>query len=158
MEFAMKNLFEIYLKPIGQVRNEIKEKVRPAWDKVESMIVVDPDFTASMDGLEDFSHIIVLFWMHQVIGEAPIRVHPRGRVDLPLTGVFATRAPHRPNSIGLAVVRLLERRENVLRVVGLDAIDGSPVLDIKPYLPSDSIPEAKQPDWVAKLYAENSEH
>ena len=148
----MNNLLNISLKPIGQVRNEIKEPIRHGWDKIESTIIIDPDFTASLDGLEDFSHIIVLFWMHQVIGKAPVKVHPQRRDDLPLTGVFATRAPHRPNSIGLAVVKLLERNENVLKVAGLDAFDGSPVLDIKPYLPGDSITEAQYPDWVPKLH------
>lgn len=146
---------DISLKPIGQVRNEIKEKMRHGWDKIESTIIIDPKFTQSLDGLEGFSHINLLFWMHRADGEIPIKVHPQGREDLPLTGVFATRAPHRPNSIGLAVVRLLERRENVLKVVGLDAIDGSPVLDIKPYLPGDSVSMAEYPDWVAKLNAEH---
>lgn len=142
---------EIILKPVGQVRNDIKEKMRHGWGEVESVITIDPHLNASLDGIEDFSHIIVLFWMHQTTGNVPVKVHPQGREDLPLIGVFATRAPHRPNSIGITVVKLLERKGNSLKVVGLDAIDGSPVLDIKPYLPKDCITETQQADWVSKL-------
>ena len=148
----MDNATEIPLNPIGRVNNSIKEKVSYGWEEVESNLVIDPDFTALMDGLEEFSHIIVLFWMHEAREELPAKVHPQGRKDMPLTGVFATRAPIRPNRIGLTIVRLLQREGNELRVIGLDAIDGSPVLDIKPYLPGDSIPEAQHPDWVAKLH------
>ncbi len=125
--------------------------MRHGWSQVESVLIIDSELTDLMDGLEDFSHIIVLFWMHQSSGEFPIKVHPQGRDDMPLTGVFATRAPHRPNSIGMTVVKLIDREGNRLRVKELDAIDGTPVLDIKPYLPKDSIPDAHYPEWVAKL-------
>jgi len=74
---------------------------------------------------------------------------PQGRPELPLTGLFATRAPHRPNPVGKATVRLLVRRCNRLRVQGLDAIDGTPVIDIKPYIPGyDSVADAEVPSWV----------
>lgn len=150
----MKKPLNISLKPIGHVSNAIKEKGRHEWDGVESTIIIHPELTASMDGLEDFSHLIVLFWMHQCSGDTPVKLRPQGREDMPLVGVFASRSPHRPNSIGLTVVKFLERRGNVLRVIGLDAIDGTPVLDIKPYLPRDSIHQAQYPDWVAKLHKE----
>lgn len=142
---------EISLKPIGQIRNNIKEKMRCGWANVESVIEIKPDFTSSLDGLDDFSHVIVLFWMHQSPGEIPAKVRPQGRADMPLTGVFATRAPHRPNSIGMSVVRLLGRIGDSLRVLGLDAIDETPVLDLKPYLPKDAVPEASHPDWISRL-------
>lgn len=148
----MENPSEIPLRPIGQVRNEIKEKMRHGWSEVESVVVINPNLSASLDGLEEFSHIIVLFWMHKNVGQIPTKVHPQGREDLPLTGVFATRAPHRPNSIGVSIVKLVERDGNALRVMGLDAIDGSPVIDIKPYLPKDCITEARQAEWVSKLH------
>ncbi len=141
----------IFFKPIGQVSNSIKEKMRHGWSQVESVLIIDPALSGSLDGLEGFSHIIVLFWMHQSTGEFPIKLHPQGRDDMPLTGVFATRAPHRPNSIGMTVVKLLERKRNQLRVMGLDALDGTAILDIKPYLPKDSISGALYPEWVAKL-------
>ena len=147
----MESQSEIPLRPIGQVRNQIKEKMRHGWSQVESVITIDPGLTESLDGLEDFSHIIVLFWMHESAGQFPSKVHPQGRSDIPLTGTFATRSPHRPNSIGMSVVNLLEREGNVLKVSGLDAINGTPIIDIKPYLPKDAVPEAQYPEWVSKL-------
>ena len=150
----MEGTSEATLKPIGLVRNDVKRTIRHGWSKVESIVDVSPEFSTSLDGLEDFSHIIVLFWMHRTEGEVPVKVHPQGRNDLPLVGLFSTRAPHRPNSIGMTVAKLLGRSGNRLRVLGLDAVDGSPVLDIKPYLPGDSVPEAHYPDWVGKLYHE----
>ena len=78
-----------------------------------------------------------------------MKVHPRRKQSLPLVGVFATRSPARPNPIGMATVKLLECHDNVLKVIGLDAVDGTPVLDIKPYIPGyDSPNEAKTPDWI----------
>jgi tRNA-Thr(GGU) m(6)t(6)A37 methyltransferase TsaA len=91
--------------------------------------------------------------MHQVSASAPhIKIHPRGRQELPLVGLFATRSPHRPNSLGEATVRLLQRRGNVLKVQGLDAINGTPVIDIKPYIPGyDSVNDASVPKWITSL-------
>lgn len=138
------------LKSIGQVRNEVKEPGMRDWGRVASSLVIDPNLTECVEGLEEFSHIIVLFWIHKSRGFL-LKLHPQGRADLPLVGVLSTRAPHRPNPIGLKAVRLLERNQNILTVIGLDAIDGSPILDIKPYMSMDSIPDAKHPDWVSKL-------
>lgn len=82
-----------------------------------------------------------------------LKVHPENKKELPLVGVFATRSPVRPNPIGVTVVKLLERQENVLKVLGLDAYDGTPVLDIKPYLRrGDLIEEAIMPDWLLRLW------
>ncbi|UCH42652.1 MAG: SAM-dependent methyltransferase [Dehalococcoidales bacterium] len=79
----------------------------------------------------------------------PLRVHPRGRQELPLRGIFAVRTPNRPNRIGKATVRLIEIDDNILKVKGLDALDGSPVIDIKPYIPGyDSVDEASVPPWI----------
>jgi tRNA-Thr(GGU) m(6)t(6)A37 methyltransferase TsaA len=142
---------QIQFTAIGHVHNDIKERMKHGWGKVESRIRLDPELTDSLDGIEDFSHIIVLFWMHRVSGVAPKKVHPQGRQDMPLTGLLATRAPHRPNSIGASVVRLLERSDNELKVRGLDAMDGTPILDIKPYLPKDEVPGAVCPEWVSRL-------
>jgi tRNA-Thr(GGU) m(6)t(6)A37 methyltransferase TsaA len=144
---------EMTLKAIGMVRNGIKQPIRHGWGEIVSDIVVNSDLTEALDGLDEFSHIIVLYWMHQLPGgrELPLKVHPMGRPELPLTGRFATRSPSRPNPVGQATVRLLERRGNVLKVKGLDAIDGTPVIDIKPYLPRyDSAPNAKAPKWTTE--------
>ena len=142
------------LKPIGVVRNEVREHKRGGWGEVTSEVVVDAELVESLDGLEEFSHIIVIFWMHKspVGDKPPSKVHPRGRADLPLVGLFATRAPFRPNSLGVSVVKLAEIKQNVLTVVGLDAMDGTPVIDIKPFMPPlDNPAEVRMPDWVSKL-------
>jgi tRNA-Thr(GGU) m(6)t(6)A37 methyltransferase TsaA len=142
----------ISLKPIGWVHSEVKEPSRRGWEGIPSEIVLKEGLAQATEGLEEFSHIIVLYWMHRVPGgiSPPTKVHPRGRTDLPLVGLFATRAPYRPNPIGLSIVHLLERKGNVLKVEGLDAIDGTPVLDIKPYFPQSSV-EVSVPQWVNKL-------
>jgi tRNA-Thr(GGU) m(6)t(6)A37 methyltransferase TsaA len=145
---------EPVFKPIGVVRNEIKEPRRDGWEKVTSEIVVDESLAEGLDGLEEYSHILVVFWMHKVppVRQPVCKIHPQGRADLPLIGLFATRTPHRPNPVGVSAPRLVERRGNVLSVIGLDAIDGTPVLDIKPYLPHlDAPADYRGPDWVSKF-------
>ena len=142
------------LKAIGVVRSEIKKK-QPAssdwWAELISEIVIDSSLTEALDRLEDFSHIIVLYWMHQVAeDDVPLKVRPMRRKEAPLVGVFASRSPNRPNRIGKATVSLLQRQGNILRVKGLDALDGTPVIDIKPYLPGyDSPADSKVPQWIA---------
>jgi tRNA-Thr(GGU) m(6)t(6)A37 methyltransferase TsaA len=141
------------LKAIGVVSNGIKETIRHGWREVVSEITVNSELTEALDGLDEFSHIIVLYWMHQLPEgrKLPLKVHPMGNPDLPLTGRFATRSPSRPNPVGQATVELLGRRANVLRVKGLDAIDGTPVIDIKPYIPGyDSASGAKAPQWMPR--------
>ncbi len=144
------------LKSIGTVRNGIKQAPGAGygWEEVVSDIVVDSDLSEALDNLEEFSHIIVLYWMHQVAagGQVPMKVHPQGKKELPLVGLFVSRSPHRPNPVGKATVRLLQRRGNVLKVQGLDAIDGTPVIDIKPYVPEfDSAAKATVPQWITSL-------
>jgi tRNA-Thr(GGU) m(6)t(6)A37 methyltransferase TsaA len=142
---------DMTLKPIGTVRSEIKQATRGHFDDVVSEIVVDSNLTEALDNLSEFSHIIVIYWMHKRSGRTPTKVRPKGNPELTLMGVFATRSPDRPNPIGKATVRLLQRRDNILRVKGLDAIDGTPVIDIKPYIPGyDSVKKAKAPSWVIR--------
>ena len=144
----------IILKAIGIVRSEIKRRTKHNGEKhdagkVVSEIVIDSSFTEALDNLDEFSHIIVIYWMHKSTGTKAKKVRPRGNKALPLMGVFATRAPDRPNPIGKTTVRLLKREGNLLTVEGLDAIDGTPVIDIKPYIPGhDSVENAKAPSWV----------
>ena len=141
------------LEPIAMVKNDVKEMGRRDWDKVVSQLIVRPDFADALEGLKEFSHLIVLFWFHlSPAGEnAAHKTHPQMRPDMPLVGVFATRSPVRPNPLGMAVVKLQGHIKNVLIVTGLDALDGTPILDIKPYLPGDSVAKIKVPDWVHKL-------
>lgn len=147
------NQAPIALRPIATVKNNVKEARKRDWAQVVSELVFNPGFEDAMDGLEDFSHIIVLFWMHRSPSweRSMSKIHPQMRPDLPLVGVLATRSPVRPNPLGMAVVRLLERRGNLLKVIGLDAIDGTPVVDIKPYFPKDPAAPARVPNWVHKL-------
>ena len=138
-------------KAIGIVRNGLNQAA-PArgnrWEVI-SEIVIDSSLTVALDGLEEYSHITVLWWMHlQAPREVRLKVHPMRREELPLKGIFALRTPYRPNPIGKTTVRLLERQGNILKVKGLEALDGSPIIDIKPYLPRyDSATDAKVPQW-----------
>ena len=139
------------LKAIGIVRNEIKKPSHQDCEKVVSDVVVDNSLIEALDRLDEFSHIIVLYWMHRATATEPLptKVHPMGKGELPLVGLFATRSPNRPNPVGKATVRLLQRRGNILQVEGLDAIDGTLVIDIKPYMPGyDSVTDAKTPQWI----------
>ena len=142
------------LKPIGYVRRASKqENVKDR--TLSSQIVIRREFACALDGLEDFSHLFVVFYMHEVRREdaRELKVHPRGRLDLPLVGVFATRSAFRPNPIGLTVVELLERRGSVLFVRGLDAFDGTPVLDLKPVDDRDMVSGLRVPQWLRTLHA-----
>jgi tRNA-Thr(GGU) m(6)t(6)A37 methyltransferase TsaA len=122
--------------------------------EIVSELVIDPGYAGILDGIEDFSHLLVIYWAHLVEpeGRTITRVHPMGRKDLPLVGVFSTCSPARPNPVLVIAVRLLERKGYTLRVEGLDAVDGSPIVDIKPYLPSYyAIEDAKLSDWMNNI-------
>ena len=140
----------ITLKAIGTVRNAVRQPTKRDWEKVVSEIVVNTSLTEALDNLDEFSHITVLYWMHQAAeNKPPTKVHPMGNQELPAVGLFATRSPNRPNPVGKATVRLLKRQGNILKVEGLDAIDGTPVIDIKPYIPGyDSVTNARVPSWI----------
>ncbi len=146
----------IKLKPVGIVRNGIREKKREGWETVLSEIVLSPKFEEGLEGIEEYSHVLVLFWLSRVPPNARgrrLRIHPRSRRDLPRVGIFATRTQYRPNPIGLTQVRLLKRDKNILRVKGLDALNGTPVLDIKPISPRTEIPpKIRVPDWYRRLW------
>jgi tRNA-Thr(GGU) m(6)t(6)A37 methyltransferase TsaA len=139
------------MRQIGIVRNDITTQTDTNWGAVRSEILLDPDYRTGLAGLSEFSHAIVIFWMHE--SEWNPREHltrrPRGRTDLSPVGIFAQRAKHRPNPIGITTVRILDVQGDSLTVVGLDAIDGTPVIDIKPYVPQFDRPESSHgPDWM----------
>ncbi len=149
-------LADITLRPIGVVRNRVKEPTPQGWEEVRSRIVLRRELTEALLGLDGYSHIHVLFWPHQipeeVRGSKP-QLHPMDDPANPLQGILATRSQIRFNPILSSVVSLLKVKGNVLYVRGLDAVDGSPVLDVKPYIPQhDSIPEAKVARWVAERF------
>lgn len=131
----------ITITPIGVVRNGIHEKPE-TWADICSEIHVRKELEEGLEGLEEFSHIVVVFAFYS--STSSLKVHPKGREDLPLVGVFATRAPVRPNPLGVSIVELIKRKGSTLTVKGLDAFDGTAVLDIKPHLSGIS------PERVAK--------
>jgi tRNA-Thr(GGU) m(6)t(6)A37 methyltransferase TsaA len=145
---------EIIIKPVGIVRSPAQEDVDENWGNVVSEIYLDPEFKDGLNGLAAFSHVIVIFYLHKSsfdVARDLIR-RPQGRADMPMTGIFAQRAKHRPNPLGVTAARILEIKEGVLVVQGLDAIDGTPVIDLKPYYPDyDLRDDARVPDWVNAL-------
>ena len=146
---------KIELEPIGFVKtNTIRKEVKKRSNVSE--IILREDLVETLHGIEDFSHLYVIFWMHEVPKEErkKVKVHPRGRGDLPLLGIFATRTPHRPNPIGLTLVELIKVNDNTLTIRGLDAYDGTPIIDIKPFDMWDTTEDVKVPKWWAKLEKE----
>ncbi len=166
----------IQLRPVGVVRNRSKD---PSWgedlgalgwrdraarmkeqEESESELVIDPGLNEMLDGIEEFSHIVVLYWAHLVPQEKRLttRVHPMGNREFPLVGVFATHSPVRPNSILTTVVRQVERQGNIIKVTGLDALDGSLILDIKPYNPElQNLQDVRVPGWMREIRREFNE-
>lgn len=139
------------------------EKVKEHHRQVKtgiSELTIDKQWEPLLDGIEGFSHILVLYWPHLI---DPSRrnlkkVHPMGRKSLPEQGIFATCSPARPNPVLVSAVALKERKGNVLTVQGLEAVDGSPIIDIKPYSPSYMISEAlKSPDWMKQIFKDLDE-
>ena len=122
----------VAFKPIGYVQNEFSEPVASSKIReAESRIILNSDLVEGLQGLEPGERIAVIFYFHRSEGYE-LRQHPRGDQSRPKRGVFALRSPKRPNPIGLTVVDLIEIENNVLRVRGLDAINETPVLDLKP--------------------------
>ena len=148
----------IFVKPIGFVRTQAKgDEVN---DKSRlSEIFIDCELTSALEGISGFSHVFVLFWLHEITGKerAMLKVHPRGRRDMPLLGVFGTRTNLRPNPIGLTLCELVKVEGNVLKVRGLDAFDGTPVLDLKPYDTWDCAANTRMPGWWMKLEKERTQ-
>jgi len=145
----------ICLRPIGFVKtdavgDEVKDRTRL------SKVIVDPLLAPALDGIKDFSHLYVLFWLDRITRDQKKtqKVHPRGRKDLPLVGVFAARTNLRPNPIGLTLVELVYVENNVLTVRGLDAFDGTPVLDLKTHDSWDTAKKLRVPKWWTKLQKE----
>ena len=150
-------------QPIGTVRRADGEAAEPGayYDpSTESVLEILPRWAGGLDGIEGFSHLVVLFWLDRV----PRRREagpPRPAEERPgaaAVGFFATRTPRRPNPIGIACPRLLRRDGNRLVVVGIDAWDGTPILDLKGYYPRDELrPDAVVPDWLLSLWGKHDE-
>jgi len=158
------------IKPIGIVKSKADKEVlkysnkdieldfdvalNQGSDLKKSVIIINKEYSDCLDGIEDFSHIIVLFWTHKVSDDARQikKVHPAGLKQMPIKGIFATRSPVRPNPLCKTTVKLIERKGTTLLVEGLDAIDKTPVVDIKPHLPFyDSPLNVRLADWMYNL-------
>ena len=136
------------MRPIGVIHSPFTDKkqtpIQPTRSQAVGQVVVYPEFVQGLQDLEGFSHIILLYAFHQSEGYA-LRVKPF--LDDQLRGLFATRHPCRPNPIGLSIVRLLARRDNVLEIGGVDMLDGTPLLDIKPYVPDFDVRQGTRVGW-----------
>jgi tRNA (adenine37-N6)-methyltransferase len=144
----------VEVKPIGIIRAPIESVEEERWGDVISEIHIDETYAAGLRGIESWSHVMVVYYMH----EAPFDLErdlvrrPRDRADMPEVGIFARRSPNRPNGIGVTAVEVVKVEGNVLTVRRLDAIDGTPVLDIKPYAPVyDAVSEPLIPIWFIRL-------
>ena len=141
----------ITIKPLGKAKNSVTKPTLPGWKNVTTEIVIDKTYAEGLDGIEEYSHVIVVYWMDKE-KECHLKHHPQGREDVSFVGIFACRCPQRPNRIAISTVELVGRKGNRITVKGLDIVSGTPVLDIKPYTPRyDLVTNAKIPNWVRKL-------
>jgi tRNA-Thr(GGU) m(6)t(6)A37 methyltransferase TsaA len=149
----------IEIEPIGFVRGGRTEVVDDDWGKVEARIELDTSRFGpeSLAGLLDFSHLVVVYHFH-LADPAKVEMdarHPRGNKDWPKVGIFAQRGKNRPNRIGVSTCGILGIEGTSVRVQGLDAVDGTPVLDVKPYFrefePRNVV---REPAWVAELMSQ----
>lgn len=146
---------KIELNPVGYVKNSRKEVSDDYWGEVVSDIELTEEFNEdALKGITAYSHAEIVFYFHKADESKAVKGarHPRGNPDWPLSGVFAQHVKDRPNHLGLTIVKVISAGGRVLSVKGLDAIDGTPILDIKPvlreFLPRD---EVTQPEWVSEL-------
>jgi tRNA-Thr(GGU) m(6)t(6)A37 methyltransferase TsaA len=156
----MPSLSDIRLTPIGTVHNAYPAGQKPlTWQGTHSQIEVDPRWGEGLEGLEAFSHLGILCYLHLMQGQEPVlKIRAQRHPQMPLVGFFCTRTPLRPNPISLTIVELVKRVDHVLYVRNLDMFDGTRVLDIKPYLKrGDCHPEATVPEWMQRLWAIHDE-
>jgi len=142
----------ITFRSIGIVHTPFRDlsgmPIQPsAAEGVEGKVILDPALQEGLQDLEGFSHIILLYYFHQA-GDPKLLVKPY--LDDEQRGLFATRAPSRPNGIGFSIVKLLEIQGNILTVANVDILDGTPLLDIKPYIPYFDHPDADRVGWLEK--------
>ena len=143
----------IILNPVASVKNTRQAKIDDNWGEIISEIELAPNIPIeSLDGIESFSHLEIIFYFDKATKTITGSEHPRENPNWPKVGIFAQRKKDRPNHLGLTIVKLLGKHGKTLTVSYLDAIDGTPVLDIKPvfeaYLPVGKI---KEPEWSKEL-------
>lgn len=147
---------KIILEPIGLVKNSVEKRRNDLrWKDVKSKIILAPKFEEAIEGIEEYSHIMIVFWMARTTKKSCMvkKRIPYGFKEVSPVGVLATRMPERPNPIGVSIVELIGRKRNVLEVSGLDAFNNSPVLDIKPYTghPRDLVYDFRVPEWEKRI-------
>lgn len=143
------------IKPIAFVNNTRKDILDDNWGSVISTIELERNINeASLKGINEFSHLEIIYLFNKV-SDDKIQYearHPRNNKDYPEVGIFAQRGKNRPNKLGVTIVELIEQKQRILIVKGLDALDGTPIIDIKPvmkeFLPKD---EVRQPEWSISL-------
>ena len=141
---------EIQYRPIGTIRSPFKDvqgaAIQPAGAKgVFGTVEIEPEYREGLSDLEGFSHIILIYHFHLCRGYS-LQVKPF--MDDTLRGLFATRAPRRPNPIGISVVRLIKVEGCTLHIEGVDMVDGTPLLDVKPYVPQFDAPTVERIGWL----------
>ncbi len=141
---------EFIMKPIGVIHSPFTDKrqtpIQASRSQAIGQVEVYPEFAEGLQDSEGFSHLILLYVFHRS-PEYTLRVKPF--LDDEWRGLFATRYPARPNPLGLSVVHLLERRDNILEIEGVDVLDGTPLLDIKPYMPEFDVRTDVHTGWYA---------
>ena len=144
---------EIVMTPIGKVQNDVVNRKDVSWGEDTSSIVLEKEYVSGLKGLEDFSHAIIFFFLDKAKYEKEkhLQRRPQNREDMPLVGIFSQRGKDRPNRIGMTSVEIVSVSDDTLVVKGLDAVDGTPVLDIKPYYPVYDKKDASVPEWVNRL-------
>jgi tRNA-Thr(GGU) m(6)t(6)A37 methyltransferase TsaA len=144
----------ITLKIIGYVESNVKEQTDERWGEVEARIVLQPEYREGLQGIDQFSHALIVTFLHEARFDSSKHLirRPRGLATMPAVGIFAQRAKDRPNPLGITAVSIVGVESSVLVVRGLDAIDGTPVVDVKPYYPAyDRVENAVVPEWVDRL-------
>lgn len=143
---------EMMMKAIGVIHTPLIEKndapIQSSRSDIAGSVEVFPQYLEGLDGIEEFSHIYLLYGFHRCKLEISLKVQPF--LDDQLHGIFATRYPCRPNQLGISVVQLTERQENLLYFKGADMLDGTPLLDIKPYIPEFDIFTVYKTGWYQK--------
>ena len=142
----------VILTPIGVVHSPLDDKseklpFQSFASDIEGTIEVKPEFEAGLDGIEGFSHLFIVFYMHE---NRKVKLRTVPLLEEEERGIFGTRSPSRPNHIGVSTVRLLSREGRKLKVKGLDVFDGTPVLDIKPYVPKDDLVQGVDNEWLVE--------
>lgn len=142
-------------EPVAYVRSDRNEMSAGHWADVESRIELNPRYAKGLAGLGEFSHVVVVFHLDRIPAFDPAKQltrNPRGMESLPPVGVFAQRTKFRPNPIGVTAVELVAIDDKGITVRGLDALDGTPVLDIKPYIPAfERKDDVRLPAWVDSM-------